>query len=243
MISHANGPVVIQRPAATQPAPASPTPPATVKGPATAVEYSTHVFTKEDVSALTAKRSELSRQLSSAQSRRNDAEQSLRRTNSDASRAGIEKRLAVLDDRIIQIENDISANGRELAAAPGNLVNAETAAPVLRYGPFTPAQLTGITIVSIVMVWGPLAVGSVIIAMRRWGRPRPAPQILESAARLERMEQAVDAVAIEVERISEGQRFVTQILAKREPAPALGVGQAPAEPIRVSDAATVNRVG
>ena len=57
------------------------------------------------------------------------------------------------------------------------------------------------------------------------------------------MEQAVDAVAIEVERISEGQRFVTQILAKREAAPALGVGQAPAEPIRVNDAATVNRAG
>ena len=169
MTSHANGPVVIQRPAATQPAPASPSPPAAAKGPATAVEYSTHIFTKEDVAALTAKRSELSRQLSSAQSRRNDAEQALRRTNSDASRVGIEKRLAVLDDRIIQIENDISANGRELAAAPGNLMNAETSAPVLRYGPFSSAQLTAISIVSIVVVWGPLAIGSVIIMMRRWG--------------------------------------------------------------------------
>lgn len=38
----------------------------------------------------------------------------------------------------------------------------------------------------------------------------------ESATRLERMEQAIEAVAVEVERISEGQRFVTRVLAERE---------------------------
>ena len=39
------------------------------------------------------------------------------------------------------------------------------------------------------------------------------------AARLERMEQAIDSIAIEVERISEGQRFTTKLLADRVPAP------------------------
>lgn len=37
----------------------------------------------------------------------------------------------------------------------------------------------------------------------------------EVAARLERMEQALDSIAIEVERISEGQRFTTKLLAER----------------------------
>ena len=37
------------------------------------------------------------------------------------------------------------------------------------------------------------------------------------AARLERMEQAIDSIAIEVERISEGQRFTTKLLADRVP--------------------------
>lgn len=36
----------------------------------------------------------------------------------------------------------------------------------------------------------------------------------EVAGRLERIEQAVDAIAIEVERISEGQRFTTQLLSE-----------------------------
>lgn len=33
--------------------------------------------------------------------------------------------------------------------------------------------------------------------------------------RLERIEQAIDAMAVEVERIAEGQRFVTKLLADR----------------------------
>ena len=34
-------------------------------------------------------------------------------------------------------------------------------------------------------------------------------------ARMERMEQAVDAIAVEIERISEGQRFTTKLLSER----------------------------
>ena len=34
-------------------------------------------------------------------------------------------------------------------------------------------------------------------------------------ARLERMEQAIDAIAVEVERIAEGQRFTSKLLAER----------------------------
>ena len=38
----------------------------------------------------------------------------------------------------------------------------------------------------------------------------------EVTARLERMEHAIDAIAVEVERISEGQRFTTKLLSERE---------------------------
>ncbi|MEP6991915.1 MAG: hypothetical protein ABJA80_13370 [bacterium] len=37
----------------------------------------------------------------------------------------------------------------------------------------------------------------------------------EVGDRLERMEQAIDAIALEVERISEGQRFTTRLLTER----------------------------
>ena len=63
---------------------------------------------------------------------------------------------------------------------------------------------------------------------RAWARrieqgdaPRSAPS-LEVIARLERMEQAIDSIAIEIERIAEGQRFTTKLLSERAGAGALG---------------------
>jgi hypothetical protein len=42
--------------------------------------------------------------------------------------------------------------------------------------------------------------------------PAAAPEVMQ---RLERMEQAIDSIAVEVERISEGQRFTTKLLSER----------------------------
>jgi hypothetical protein len=48
---------------------------------------------------------------------------------------------------------------------------------------------------------------------RRGAPPTALPP--EVAAHMERLEQAIEAVAIEVERISEGQRYTTKLLAER----------------------------
>ena len=58
---------------------------------------------------------------------------------------------------------------------------------------------------------------------------------MQSADRLAHLEQAIDAIAIEVERVSEGQRYVTHLLSGGQAVPALGAGQAPAEPIAVGE--------
>jgi hypothetical protein len=55
--------------------------------------------------------------------------------------------------------------------------------------------------------------------------PADPQQLAALEARLARMEQAIEAVAVEVERVSEGQRFVTRLLAERAPD-----GPAPANP-------------
>jgi hypothetical protein len=52
-------------------------------------------------------------------------------------------------------------------------------------------------------------------ARRMDSRPAAPALTPDAAARLERMEQAIDAIAVEVERISEGQRFTTRLLADR----------------------------
>jgi hypothetical protein len=59
----------------------------------------------------------------------------------------------------------------------------------------------------------------------RRGKQLASPELMhrldEIADRVNRIETAVDATAIEVERISEGQRFTTRLLADRAGAPAL----------------------
>jgi hypothetical protein len=70
-------------------------------------------------------------------------------------------------------------------------------------------------------VAGILATGVVlIVAIRTWFRARvirSAPPALSAdmEARMMRIEAAVESVAVEVERISEGQRFTTRLLNDR----------------------------
>jgi hypothetical protein len=65
---------------------------------------------------------------------------------------------------------------------------------------------------------------------RRVERGERTPQLPagDVIARLERIEQAIEAMAIEVERISEGQRFTTALLAEKNAGttPALPPGPA-----------------
>jgi hypothetical protein len=87
---------------------------------------------------------------------------------------------------------------------------------------------------SFVITIASMVLGTIILTpiARAWGRrienqsrqpPLPAPAY---DARFDQLEQAVEAVAIEVERIAEGQRFVTKILAERAQPAALGDGSA-----------------
>lgn len=60
-----------------------------------------------------------------------------------------------------------------------------------------------------------VAVAIALVRARRRIRQLEAGQPSLPAGGSERLEQAVEAIAIEVERISEGQRFTTKLLAER----------------------------
>jgi hypothetical protein len=54
--------------------------------------------------------------------------------------------------------------------------------------------------------------------VRRWDRRDVHPVLpADTGARLERIEQAIDAMSVEVERIAEGQRFVTRLMSEQAP--------------------------
>jgi hypothetical protein len=183
--------------------------------------------TAAQVDALRAMRTELSNQLNSAVGRRKDVAKQLL-TATDAAKLGLEQRLAVLDNRIAQLEIDISESGRQLTSAGAMITGTE--APRFE-GLLSSGQVTGISIVFTIFVLAPLAMAYARRMLKRTGPP-PAPSLSGAdAQRLERMEQAIDAIAIEIERVSEGQRFVTQVMGD----PSRALKAAPMEPIKLSE--------
>ena len=67
--------------------------------------------------------------------------------------------------------------------------------------------MTGFTVVGL-----PIARAIARRMDRESALPKVPPEVMQ---RLERMEHAIDSIAIEVERISEGQRFTTKLLSDR----------------------------
>jgi hypothetical protein len=59
----------------------------------------------------------------------------------------------------------------------------------------------------------------VVRLITRWLEPRPVPprELSTINGRLERIETAVDSIAVEVERISEAQRFSAKLQSEQQP--------------------------
>lgn len=224
----------MQNPASTPPAPpAPPTPGVAVPGGAGgAAEQVLTPFTATDVASLRHRRSELSNQLISATGRRDDLAKELW-TADGAAREGITARIVQLDQRILQIEADIAANGRLLAAVP-----ASQAGVFAEDGGISLPGKGELAIVGGTLVLFPLALAFARLIWRRTTRLSSAPPDSDVGSRLGRIEQAVDAIAIEVERVSESQRYLTRTMsgAAAASAPAaLGAGAPPMQPIPVGD--------
>ena len=77
-------------------------------------------------------------------------------------------------------------------------------------GPEIVVPLGGMTMIIAIVVGRPLVSAWAKKLENESKRPALPAEI---ANRLERMEQSIDAIAVEVERISEGQRFTTKLLA------------------------------
>lgn len=201
------------RQASTRPAaPVVPAPVQPAPGVASLPPAALAPITVQDLNALKARRNELSNQLTSALDRRHDVQRDLRNASTPADRLGLESRLAVLDKRIAQLESDMAETGRLLTTAPSALL-ASAGASSSRGG-LSSGQITAMGIISIVFIWAPLAVAFSRLMWRRSTRRdaaalQPSPDVVH---RLERMEQGIEVIALEVERISEGQRFVAQLM-------------------------------
>lgn len=173
--------------------------------------------TGEQVEAMRIRQSDLRRELQDAAERRVSIMGRMREAPANAI-GGLEARLAEVDNRILNIEREISRNAALMNRAPAQAILAGT-----EQGP-DPAMIANrlandiIPIVAIVsvFVFAPIAFSIARFFWRRGSNaPRVAPPDHATQQKLEHLQQAVDTIAIEIERISEGQRFVTRVLNER----------------------------
>ena len=101
---------------------------------------------------------------------------------------------------------------------PGEALTIDT-------GP-NPAAAIAAEVKETVGMVGGMALGALFLwlffrTLQKWIEARKAPPALprDTVERLARIENAIEAMAVEVERISEGQRFTTRLLSERAPTP------------------------
>lgn len=181
--------------------------------------------------AARALRNELGNQLERAEDQRQDLANDLTQTSSSdaVARAGLETRIRELDARIVSLDKEIAAADQQVAQAAA--VPGATYQPprprVVQEGPPEEFWVLGGMFIFFVMM--PVAIA---FSRRLWKRgmaPASNEVPAELTDRLSRMEQAIDAVAVELERVGEGQRYVTRVFSEQQRA--LGAGSA--EPIEV----------
>ena len=166
-----------------------------------------------------AQRSELRDQLETLQDARRDLSRQLQDPMvTGADRTGLEQHVTEIDARITALDKQIAAADAQVAQAasvPGAVVREP---PYHRPGPPEEAFVLGG--IFIVVVFFPLTIA---YSRRLWRRGGAAMAALprELMERLTRLDQAVDSIAVEVERIGEGQRFVTRVLTERSAQPLL----------------------
>lgn len=168
--------------------------------------------THEAMMALVSQREQLNDQLEEVTDRRNEIIGQLRSGPPEAAQASLQSELKVLDQRVTQLHNDLSLVGREIARASPELIAMTKDPDEQPPGDnFAEGAMAGGASVFLLMA------ALLVFVRRRWRKTgRAGSPVLPAAdsERLQRVENGMEAMAIEIERISENQRFVTKLLSE-----------------------------
>lgn len=171
-------------------------------------------------------RRELANQLDRLRDERQDIVNQLSsedRQLDQAVRSGLQKRLGTLEGRIDAVDQQLAVADQQVASAaaiPGAIVEHR---PPPRQGP--PEEVFALGGLFMIVAILPL---SIAYARRIWRRSAAAVAAIpgDILERFAQLDQAVESVAVEVERIGEGQRFITRVLSDQGGRAALGEGAA-----------------
>ena len=170
----------------------------------------------DEMVALMSQRDALTDQLEELKDQRKDLIQELRSAPGEA-KSGMEVQLTDLSGQIVDLQRQVNLVGREIAGASPELIAMTHDQP-----DDEPPQLDAFGAGVGVGALGGLVVAAVVFLLtrlirRRFGRDNaPNTRMLAAAdaERLTQLQNGIDAMAVEIERISENQRFVTKLMSE-----------------------------
>lgn len=165
---------------------------------------------------LKAREKELTDQREDLEERREGLTRELNRSQGGVDRTGIEQRITSIDQRLLTIETDLNQVGREAAqAAPASIAEPE---PKIIYRGNSDDEVVGAGFLGAFIMLVFLSP----VLYRVWRRRKapaaytPAGTPAIASERIDRMEQAIDSIAVEIERVSENQRFMTRLMTETQ---------------------------
>ena len=183
-------------------------------------------MSRQEFHGLELRRNELQSQIRELRSRRNDLEEQYHRSQGPAREAA-QARLNALDARRVTLENQLDRINEQIANAPMTaMMPTVTTTGATQGSPFERAiarELVPVTAIVSIFVLLPLALAFARLMWKRATAIGTRPVLNEQALvnRLEQLQTSVDTMAVEIERISEGQRYLTKASAvdKERPVP------------------------
>ena len=171
-----------------------------------------------------AQRRELNSQLERLSDTRGEIAATIQGSTSEADKKGLEQRLASVDERIAALDKQIAETDAQIAkaiAVPGAAIDLPDPGG-------SGSDDEGVYIISTIFILAVLMPMAIAMSRRIWRRSAKVVTTFpkELSDRLLRVEQAVESTAVEVERIGEGQRFMTRLFTEGAGAQSLAQRQA-----------------
>ena len=193
---------------------------------------------EHELHTLIGRRSELAAQLEALTERREEVADQLHGAEA-AARPGLLARLGALDERIVKLEQEVLQADDAIAAAvsagviapPSPAEEGETTEqPSWDMATFSEEAVA--VIVGEAIFFSLLAIILYQIGWRR-ARSKFSRGGPEDSGRIDQLQNSVDAIAVEIERISEGQRYVSKLINEgAQPDVVATGGQGEAIPVR-----------
>ena len=181
------------------------------------IDWKEHTRTPEELAflKLQSKQEVLNDQLRSLNNRREELVGDIgQRTGADLQ--GVEARLRQVDAQILQVEKDLATVTQEVAAAAPASISDHVRT---EYRGFGEEDMVGAGFIGAGIMFT-LFLPFLWRSFRRRRHVAPGPTTTQTQAigseRIERMEMAIDSIAVEMERVSENQRFMTRLMTETQ---------------------------